>query len=153
MIVGLGLDVVEVSRIRALRERRGERFVRRVFTEEELGACLRRPDPDPSLAARFAAKEAGMKALGTGWSAEAGWRDLEVVSRAGEAPRMVLRGPAAERAASLGVDAVHLTLTHDAGVAAAVVILESAGRPAPGAAQETRDPNSLHPKEGDENSP
>jgi holo-[acyl-carrier protein] synthase len=145
LIVGLGLDLVEVSRIRSLRERRGESFVRRVFTEGELAACLRRSDPDPALAARFAAKEAGMKALGTGWSGGVGWHDVEVVSRVGEAPRIFLRDGAAERAAALGVVAAHLTLTHDAGVAAAVVILESAGEP--------RGAPFLHSRPGDENNP
>ncbi|MDW7709068.1 MAG: holo-ACP synthase [Deferrisomatales bacterium] len=125
MILGVGLDIVSVERIRALRERRGERFLRRVFTAGEAGACLGKKDPAPSLAARFAAKEAGMKALGTGWSQGVGWQDLEVVSGPSGAPALVLRGRAAEAARSRGVGAVHLSLTHDAGAAAAVVILEA----------------------------
>ncbi len=124
MILGVGLDLVAVERVRALQERRGERFLRRVFTEAEASACLAKADPAPSLAARFAAKEAGMKALGTGWAQGVGWRDLEVLGEPGRPPTLALRGRAAEVAAGRGVGAVHLSLTHDGGVAAAVVILE-----------------------------
>ena len=125
MIVGLGIDVVEVERIRDLHRRRGERFQRRVFTPGEIAACLGRADPAPSLAARFAAKEAGMKALGTGWGEGVGWRDLEVVSEAGRPPHLELHGAAAARAAALGAEGWHLSLSHDAGISAAVVVLES----------------------------
>jgi holo-[acyl-carrier protein] synthase len=125
VIVGLGLDIVDVARLRSARERGGERFLRRVFTEAEIESCLRLANPDPSLAARFAAKEAGMKAIGTGWAEGVGWHDLEVVSRPGSAPRMALRGRAADRAAALGAEVIQLSLSHDAGVAAAVVVLES----------------------------
>lgn len=125
MIVGLGIDVVEIERIRSLRQRRGDRFCERVFTAGEVAACLRREDPAPSLAARFAAKEAGMKALGTGWGEGVGWRDLEVVSVAGKQPRLQLHGRAARRAADLGARCSYLSLTHDGGVAAAVVVLEA----------------------------
>ncbi|GAB4259309.1 MAG: holo-[acyl-carrier-protein] synthase [Deferrisomatales bacterium] len=124
MIVGIGLDLVAIERIGELRRRRGERFVRRVFTEGERDACLGRAEPDPSLAARFAAKEAAMKALGTGWGEGVGWHDVEVVSERGRPPRLALHGAAAARGAGLGVDTVHLSLTHDAGVAGAVVVLE-----------------------------
>jgi holo-[acyl-carrier protein] synthase len=132
VIVGLGIDVVEIRRIRELHRRRGERFCRRVFTPGEVAACLERADPAPSLAARFAAKEAGMKALGSGWGGGVGWHDLEVVSAAGRPPRLKLHGGAATRATSLGAGGTHLSLSHDAGVAAAVVILEATlGEPAP----------------------
>jgi holo-[acyl-carrier protein] synthase len=125
MIVGVGIDVVEIERIRDLRQRRGDRFCERVFTAGEVSACLQREDPAPSLAARFAAKEAGMKALGTGWGEGVGWRDLEVVSLAGKQPRLELHGRAASRAAELGAYCSHLSLSHDGGVAAAVVVLEA----------------------------
>jgi holo-[acyl-carrier protein] synthase len=125
VIVGVGLDVVEVARIRSLAERRGERFTARVFTPEELACCEAKADPAPSLAARFAAKEAGMKALGSGWGEGVGWQDLAVVSPPGRPPALELRGEAAARASRLGVSSVHLSLSHDAGVAAAVVVLES----------------------------
>ncbi|MHB8764488.1 MAG: holo-ACP synthase [Deferrisomatales bacterium] len=129
MILGLGLDLVEVARIRRIREARGERFLRRVFTEAEAAGCLSRRDPDPGLAARFAAKEAGMKALGTGWGEGVGWRDLEVVSAPGCPPRLRLHGAAGAAAERLGVASAHLSLTHDAGVAGAVVVLEGRGVP------------------------
>lgn len=126
MIVGLGIDVVEIARVRDLHRRRGNRFCHRVFTAGEADACLGRADPAPGLAARFAAKEAAMKALGTGWGEGVGWQDLEVVSSPGRPPRLELHRGAAARAASLGVRCSHLSLTHDGGVAAAVVVLESA---------------------------
>lgn len=125
MIVGVGIDVVQVDRIRSLHVRRGERFQRRVFTEGERTACLRRHDPAPCLAARFAAKEAAMKALGTGWGEGVGWCDVEVVSVTGKAPRLELHGSAARRAEDLGASRFHLSLSHDGGVAAAVVVLEA----------------------------
>lgn len=127
MILGVGLDVVAVERVRGLWERRREPFLRRVFTTAEADACTVKADPVPSLAARFAAKEAGMKALGTGWAQGVGWRDLEVESQPGRPPTLTLIGHAREVAASLGVASVHLSLSHDAGVAAAVVILEGPG--------------------------
>jgi holo-[acyl-carrier protein] synthase len=123
VIVGLGLDLVDASRIRRLRERRGEHFLRRVFTEAETESSLGRADPDLHLAARFAAKEAAMKALGTGWAQGVGWRDCEVVSTGGP-PGLRLHGEAARRAESLGARKAHLSLSHDGGVAAAVVVLE-----------------------------
>ncbi|MBI5441999.1 MAG: holo-ACP synthase [Deltaproteobacteria bacterium] len=123
MILGLGLDLVEVARIRRLREARGERFLDRVYTPGEREACAGRREPDEGLAARFAAKEAAMKALGTGWTEGVAWRDFEVVSEGGP-PRLQLSGVAARRAAELGVGRVHLTLSHDAGVAGAVVVFE-----------------------------
>jgi holo-[acyl-carrier protein] synthase len=128
VIVGVGLDLVRVERIRAARERHGEKFLRRVFTDAEIESCLRREDPDPSLAARFAAKEAGMKALGTGWAQGVGWRDLEVVAPSNAPPGLALSGKAAERAASLGAGRVQVSLTHEAGVAAAVVLVETEER-------------------------
>ena len=125
MIVGLGIDVVDVKRIRSLRESGGQRFLDRVYTRAEVESCTARADPDPHLAARFAAKEAAMKALGTGWGEGVGWRDVEVVSDMGRPPRLALSGEAEQRARNAGVCQVHVTLTHDGGVAAAVVILEA----------------------------
>ena len=127
MILGIGIDVVSVERVRGLWERRGTVFLRRVFTPAESAACTAKADPAASLAVRFAAKEAGMKALGTGWGQGVGWRDLEVTSAPGRPPGLVLGGRAGEVAAGLGVEAVHLSLSHDAGAAAAVVILEGRG--------------------------
>ena len=127
MIRGVGLDVVAVARIDDLLARRGERFLDRVFTPAERAACDPRADRSRALAARFAAKEAGMKALGTGWSGGVGWRDFEVTGGAGSPPRLVLSGVAADRARELGADRVHLSLSHDGGVAVAVVVLEGGG--------------------------
>ncbi len=124
MIRGVGLDVVEVARIDDLLARRGQRFLERVFTPAERAACERRADRSRALAARFAAKEAGMKALGTGWSGGVGWHDFEVTGGAGTPPRLILSGVAAERSRDKGVERVHLSLSHDGGVAAAVVVLE-----------------------------
>src|SRR2546430_15530291 len=105
MIVGLGVDVCDVARIRrALEGRAGGRFQARVFTAAEQAYCeARRRGRFASYAARFAAKEAAMKALGTGWSQGVGWHDFEVVRTTGEAPPLVLRGRAAERAPRRGM--------------------------------------------------
>ena len=124
MIRGLGIDVVDVARIRRLREESGDRFLARVFTPAEVEAALRRKDADFALASRFAAKEAAMKALGTGWALGVGFRDVEVSGDFGVQPQLLLHGGAAERARALGATSFHVSLTHDGAVAAAVVILE-----------------------------
>jgi len=124
MIAGIGMDLAEISRVRKTWNRFGDRFLRRIFTDREAAYCLEKKDPVPSLAARFAAKEAAMKALGTGVSGGVHFRQIEVARRRGEAPRILFHGRAGKRAELLGVTASSLTLTHDAGVAAAVVILE-----------------------------
>ncbi len=127
MIVGLGSDVVGIDRIGAVHRRRGRSFLDRVYTAAELAYCLRHRDPAPSLAARWAAKEAGMKALGTGWAEGVDFCDLEVAREAGGAPSLRLHGVAADRAADLGSERSHLTLSHGAGVAFATVVLERLG--------------------------
>jgi holo-[acyl-carrier protein] synthase len=127
VILGLGMDVVEVGRIARILDgppARAERFVARVYTPAERAACEARRDRASGLAARFAAKEAGMKALGA--PPGTSWTDLEVTRREGEPPALRLHGAAAAAAAARGVVRVHLTLTHDGGVAAATVILEGA---------------------------
>jgi holo-[acyl-carrier protein] synthase len=129
MIVGLGLDVCDIERMRRNLEKHGVRFMEKVLTESEVSFCTRRRDPAVPFAGRFAAKEAAIKALG----APAGlrWTDM-VVEPAGDhsPPRLILRGASAEHAAKLGATRTHLTITHDANVAAAVVILETgAGAP------------------------
>lgn len=121
MIAGLGLDVVAVDRAARLLERHRDRFLARCFAPGEL---LRPRDPQ-HVAGLLAAKEAAFKALGCGWGAGVGWRDA-VVARASEgAPRLVLRGAAAARAAAIGAHAAHLSITHAGGVAVAVVVLEA----------------------------
>jgi holo-[acyl-carrier protein] synthase len=124
MIVGLGLDVVETARIARMLAEHGHRFRERVFTAAELEECRERHDEAQALAARFAAKEACLKALGTGWRRGSGLRDVEVVRADGGAPTIRLAGGAATRASERGVRTVHVSLTHERGLAAAAVILE-----------------------------
>lgn len=126
MIVGSGVDLCEVGRIRkAIISSHGERFVERVFTEREIAYAERKANRYERYAARFAAKEAGMKALGTGWRGGLSWRDLEVANLASGRPTLKLHGKAAEIAKRLGVANIALSLTHTAEQAMAMVILES----------------------------
>ena len=124
MIVGLGLDIVEIAQIQRMLGKRGEDFEQRVFTQGERDACAGRVDRDQALAARYAAKEACLKALGSGVSEGLAFQQVEVVDGEGGAPILKLTGKAAERAKSRGVRQVHVTLSHQPGVAAAAVILE-----------------------------
>ena len=124
MILGLGIDLMETERFAAALERHGERFEERVFTPRERADCSGRADRLQGLAARFAAKEACMKALGTGWSGGLAFRDVEVVRGSAGRPDLRLSGVAAERAATMGVRQVHVSLTHQPAAAAAVVVLE-----------------------------
>ncbi len=123
MIVGLGLDFVSISRFERFLERRGERGLRRVFTPGELGYCESLVAPAASFAARFAAKEAFLKAVGTGLSGLA-WTDVEVVRADSGEPSHQLHGGAAEAARRRGATTCHLSLTHTADLAGAVVVLE-----------------------------
>jgi holo-[acyl-carrier protein] synthase len=124
MIVGTGVDITEVPRIRAALERFGDRFLRRVFTPEEASYCLGKPNAAERLAARFAAKEAGMKAIGTGLRHGITWQDVEVVRLPGQRPKLKFSGRAAEFAARLGCKRTHLSLSHTKEQAIAYVILE-----------------------------
>ncbi len=124
MILGLGIDLVETGRMAKALGRHGERFQERIFTPRERADCAGRVDRVQALAARFAAKEACLKALGTGWAEGLSFRQVEVVRGANGRPTLKLDGPAATRAREMGVRRVHVSLTHQAGVAAAVVILE-----------------------------
>ena len=121
-IIGIGLDATDIPRIADTLERYGERFLRRVFTDEEIAYCKRRRNPAPHLAGRFAAKEAAMKALGTGHSRGVLWKDIEVV-RAGGPPRLQLHGGAARRADAMKVRGSLLTITHSDTLALAQVLL------------------------------
>lgn len=125
MIVGIGIDVAEVKRIRAVIESQGERFLRRVFTLDEVAYCEQFKNKYERYAARFAAKEAGMKALGTGWSRGVRWVDVEVVRHRGRRPTLELKGEARKIADGLGVKHVALSITHTAEQAIAQVIFES----------------------------
>lgn len=124
MILGVGLDLLEVARISRALSEHGDRFLDRVFTEGELADCLDRADRAQALAARFAAKEACLKALGTGWAHGLSFQQVEVTRAEGGKPVLRLHGEAARRAEALGVRKAHASLTHQRGTAAAVVILE-----------------------------
>jgi len=125
MIVGIGVDVVEIGRLRGVVERQGERFLRRVFTRAEQEYCRSHRDPAPHLAVRFAAKEAVFKALGTGWAAGISWLQVEVRRANPGAPALLLEGEALNRCASLGVAKTHVSLSHSDEVAIAMVVLEN----------------------------
>jgi|SRR5215472_5552793 len=124
MIVGTGVDIAEVARIEAAVERYGERFLKRVFTSEEIRYCTSKANAGERLAARFAAKEAAMKAIGTGLRRGVTWQDVEVVRLSGGRPGIRLNGKAAEFAAALGCKRIHLSISHTEEQAIAYVILE-----------------------------
>ena len=124
MVRGIGVDVVQVSRIAETLERFGERMLKRLFTDSERAYCERHKDPLPHFAARFAAKEAASKALGTGMSGGVGWTQIEVIQPGGRQPTLTLSGVAGERFQALGCTASHLTLAHDGGLAVACVVIE-----------------------------
>jgi holo-[acyl-carrier protein] synthase len=124
MILGVGTDLAEVKRIRDSVTRFGDRFLNRIYTEGERKYALSKANWAERLAARFAAKEAGMKAIGTGWSHNVNWRDLAVVNEPSGRPTLQLSGAAADIACKLGVKTLSLSLSHTAEVAFAVVILE-----------------------------
>ncbi len=121
-IIGLGLDATDIDRIAAAIERHGERFLRRIFTDGEVAYCTRRRVPAINFAGRFAAKEATMKALGTGRSLGVLWRDIEVVRRGGP-PQLQLHGGAARRFAAMGGRSSLLTITHSDELALAQVLI------------------------------
>jgi holo-[acyl-carrier protein] synthase len=121
-ILGLGFDATDIPRIGTTFERYGDRFLRRVFTDGEIAYCTRRRNPVPHLAGRFAAKEATMKALGTGHSRGVLWKDIEVVRLSGP-PQLRLHGGAAARADRMRVRSSLLTITHSDALAMAQVLL------------------------------
>jgi holo-[acyl-carrier protein] synthase len=127
VVVATGVDIAEIDRVeRALAATHGARFRDRVYTPGEQRYCEgRRRGRGQSYAARFAAKEATMKALGVGWGRHAGWQDIEVVRATGGPPRIELSGPAKETAERLGITRWSLSITHAAGLALAFVVAES----------------------------
>ena len=125
MIVGSGIDLCEVPRIESAIARHGQRFIERVFTEREIEYAESKANRYERYAARFAAKEAGMKALGTGWRGGIAWRDFEVANLSSGRPTLRFHGKAAELAEKMGVRNIALSITHTAGQALAMVILES----------------------------
>ncbi len=124
MILGTGVDLAEVARIRSAIERHGERFIRRIFTPLEIAYVERKVNRFERFAARFAAKEAGMKAIGTGWDQGVTWKDIEVSNLPSGQPTLRLYGAAAQIAEKMGVKRIALSLTHTAELAMAHVILE-----------------------------
>lgn len=127
MIVGTGIDVAEVDRVEASLKRFGAKFTARIFTDAEIRYCESKANRVERYAARFAAKEAGMKAIGTGWSRGVRWRDIEVQRLPGGRPTIIFQGKAGEYFAKLGATRAHLSLTHTKGMAIALVVLESSG--------------------------
>lgn len=121
-IVGLGTDIIEVVRIGRMIERHGEVFLQRVFTPDEIRYCQRRRHSYPHFAGRWAAKEAVMKTLGTGFSRGIGWQDIEVCSQRSGQPRIALHGTARDIAADLGIAEVLITISHCRAYATATAI-------------------------------
>ncbi|MEX2262759.1 MAG: holo-[acyl-carrier-protein] synthase [Bryobacteraceae bacterium] len=124
MILGTGIDLAEVDRIRQAIEKYGRRFVERVFTPGEIAYAESKANRYERFAARFAAKEAGMKAIGTGWKRGVRWRDFEVGRLPGGRPVLELHGEAAKIAAQMGVKSIALSLSHTEQLGIAHVILE-----------------------------
>ncbi len=125
MIVGVGVDIVEIERMQKLLDRKGDRALTRLFTEGERAYAASHPEPARQLAARVAAKEAAYKALaGNDLARAIGWRELEVASTKGHGPSLVLHGRAQSRATELGVTRVHLSITHGEHAAVAFVVAE-----------------------------
>lgn len=122
-IIGIGLDLVKISRIRALTERWQERFLQRLYTDEERRYCFRRASPYASLAGRFAVKEAVLKALGTGWSAGIRWVDIQVLNDENGKPMAQTSGRLHTLLREAGVTGVHVSLSHDADYAIAEAVL------------------------------
>ena len=125
MIVGLGLDIAEVDRIEASIRRHGRAFVERIFTAAEIAYCEKHRNRAERFAGRFAAKEAAMKALGTGWARGVRWVDIEVIREPGGKPTLKLSGASREIAGRLGVKNIALTITHTGNTALAMVIFEA----------------------------
>src|SRR6267378_3249389 len=126
MILGVGIDIIEVARIRSSYERFGERFLNRILHPNEIAYCLSHKVPAPFLAARFAAKEAISKAFGTGIGAQLGWQDMEVARKPSGEPFVILHEAGQKLLQARGGRAVLISLSHTQGHAAAVAILESA---------------------------
>ena len=125
MIVGVGTDLIEIARVAHSIERFGRQFLERIYTPGEIAYCQARKGAAESFAARFAAKEAGAKALGTGISRGVGWREFEVTRERGRAPQLVLHGRAAEIAAQQRITRLSLSLTHSREMAMAIVLAEN----------------------------
>lgn len=124
MIIGLGIDQIEIARVARTWQRYGDRFGRRVFTAAEWAYCLSRPRPAESMAGRFAAKEAAMKALGLGWPGGIAYRDIEITREPSGKPGLRFSHKAGQRAARIGVTHAVVSMTHDRTHSAATVVIE-----------------------------
>ena len=124
MILGTGIDIIEVARIASSYEKFGARFVNRVLVADEIAYCLSHKNPAPFLAVRFAAKEAVSQAFGTGIGAQLGWQDMEIRRQESGEPFVVLHGKGVELLAARGAQRVHVSLSHTEHYAAATAILE-----------------------------
>lgn len=124
-VLGLGVDIIEVARIRGSLERHGDRFYNRICTGVEIAYCTQMRDPAPFFAARFAAKEAVSKALGTGIGAQCGWHDIEVRRKASGEPFIVMHGAGADTAKRLGIARILVSLSHTENYAVAQAIAVS----------------------------
>jgi holo-[acyl-carrier protein] synthase len=122
LVIGVGTDIVEVVRIGQMIERHGEVFLNRVYTDDEIRYCQRRKEYTQHYAGRWAAKEAVMKTLGTGWSRGVGWRDIEICSNRSGAPSIMLRGAAREIAEQAGICDVLISISHCRSFATATAI-------------------------------
>lgn len=128
MILGVGIDIIEVARIRSSFERFGDRFLQRILLPEEIRYCLSHKHPAPHLAARFAAKEAVSKAFGTGIGRHLGWHDVEVMRKDSGEPYLILHGNGRQLLESRGGKFGHISLSHTESYAAAVAVLERSDR-------------------------
>ena len=124
MILGTGVDIIEVARIRASLDKFGERFLKRILRPDEIAYCLKHRDPGPRVAARLAAKEAVSKAFGTGIGRELGWQDLEIGRRESGEPFVLLHDAGQTLLAARGARLVHVSLSHTENYAVAMAILE-----------------------------
>jgi len=130
MILGIGIDIIEVARIQAAYEKHGQRFIERILRPAEIEYCLTHKIPGPFLAARFASKEAISKAFGTGICGQLGWQDMEVCRKPSGEPYVVLHDKALELMQQRGGHAIHLSISHTQVHATAIAILEAQGQPA-----------------------
>jgi holo-[acyl-carrier protein] synthase len=124
MIVGTGVDLIEIERVKAAHEKHGERFIKRLFTEKEAAYCLKKKDPYPSLAGRFAAKEAVIKSFGHGFGGRWKWVQIEVVREMSGKPTIRLTGILEKLRLERGINAVHLSIAHSKRDATATILLE-----------------------------
>ena len=124
VVIGIGVDMVDVDRVKGIMARRGARFVRRAFTEAEVAYCSRCQCPERRYAARFAAKEAVMKALGRGWFQGMPFKEIEVTREPSGRPGVSLSGQMQQLAESLGASSIHLSITHEQRSAVAFVVVE-----------------------------